>query len=160
MKIWIKRTLFGLFGAAALLGSLAVYSHQRHGRHGGDPAQVKAMVVERVSRELALDEAQRSRLGTLADKLHEQRDALVGGGAGGPAGGGAMRAELQGLVAGPSFDRARALAMVQAKTQAVQVKGPEVVLALADFYDSLRPDQQARLREHLAKAHGHHGHRD
>jgi hypothetical protein len=37
--------------------------------------------------------------------------------------------------------------MVETKVSAVNAKSPAVIAALADFYDSLRPDQQAKVRE-------------
>ena len=68
------------------------------------------------------------------------------------------RAELQALISGPSFDRTQASALLQAKIAAVQLKSPELINAFGDFYDSLRPEQQGKLREALAR--GRHGHRD
>ena len=65
--------------------------------------------------------------------------------------GGQPRAELQALIAGSSFDRAKAQALVDGKTAAVRDKAPAVVTAMADFYDSLKPEQQQQLREMLAK---------
>ena len=84
----------------------------------------------------------------LADKLREQRAALV---AGTPD----PRAELQALVAGASFDRGRAKALVQSKTDALRSKSPEVIAAAADFYDSLKPEQQAKVRDFMS--HGRRG---
>ena len=160
MKTWIKRTLIGLVGAAAVFGGLAAWAHNSPYRHGWqamsaeDAATMKAKVIERVGSHLDLDAAQKAKLGVLADKLREQRNALVGTTAD-------PRAELQGLVAGNTFDRARASALIQEKLAAVNTKSPEVVTAMADFYDSLKPEQQAKLREFMARHHGHergHGH--
>ena len=98
MKKWIKRTLIGVFGASVLFGSLAACSHgPRHG-HGWqamseeDAAKMKSRMVEKVASKLELDEAQKAKLGIVADKLREQRNALVAGGN--------PRAEVQSLVAG------------------------------------------------------------
>lgn len=156
MKTWIKRTLIGVFGAAVLFGSLAAYSHRDDHRRGwqtiseADAAAFKGRMVERAGRYLDLDEAQKARLGVLADRLREQRNALV-------AGTTDPRAELQALVAGPAFDRARAEALVTAKTDALRAGSPAVIAAAADFYDSLRPEQQAEVRELMARG-GHRGH--
>jgi len=57
-------------------------------------------------------------------------------------------------VAGEKFDRARALGLLDEKTRAVQANSPEVITALADFYDSLNPAQQTEVRERLAKRKG------
>ena len=51
-------------------------------------------------------------------------------------------------------DTARALNLLDEKTRVVQVSSPEVINALADFYDSLNPAQQAEVREFLDKRRG------
>jgi Spy/CpxP family protein refolding chaperone len=150
MKPWIKRALIGIFGASVLFGGLAACSHRGAYSHGWqamseeDAAKLKAKMVERVGSKLDLDEAQKAKLGVLADKLREQRNALVGSG-------GDPRAEMAAVVAGPTFDRAKAKSLVEAKTSAINSKSPEVIGAMADFYDSLKPEQQAKLREWMDK---------
>ena len=154
MKTWIKRTLIGLAAATTLFGGLAAWAHNHHG-HGWramteeDAARMKARVVEKVGSKLDLDAAQKAKLGVLADKLREQRNALVGSATN-------PRAELQALMAGPTFDRSKASALIQDKVTAVTAKSPEVVAAMADFYDSLKPEQQAKVREFMARR-GHRG---
>lgn len=153
MRPWIKRTFVGLFSATVLLGGLTACGH---GHHGGwqmsdaDAQKMRERMIDRVSRELTLDDAQKQRLGVLADKLREQRLALVGSTT-------EPRAELQALVTGTTFDRARAQALVEAKTNAVRAKSPEVIAAMADFYDSLKPEQQQKVREFMAKRRGWRG---
>ena len=156
MKTWIKRSLIGLAAAATLFGGLAAYAHNR--MHGGwhamsetDAAQMKERIVERIGSKLTLDAAQKAKLGVLADKLREQRNALVGSTAD-------PRTEMQAIIGGPAFDRARASALLESKLSAVHGKAPDVMNAAADFFDSLRPDQQAKVREFLASR-GHRGHR-
>jgi Spy/CpxP family protein refolding chaperone len=151
VKTWIRRTLIGLvsaIGLAAVLGTTACSSHShRHGWHAmgdEDAAKMKARLVDKAGSKLDLDAAQKTKLGVVFDKMREQRNALVGDTRD-------PRAELQGLVAGATFDRAKAQALVGTKTGAVQAKSPEVIAALADFYDSLRPEQQAKVREYLAR---------
>jgi hypothetical protein len=60
-------------------------------------------------------------------------------------------ADLKALVAGDKFDKTRAQALVTEKTAAVTTKSPEVIAALADFYDSLNPAQQQKVREFMDK---------
>jgi len=152
MQRSLKRILFSAFGTVLLVGGLTACG----GHHGGwtgksaDSAQMRERVLERAGKELKLDDAQKQRLATLAAKLGEQRTALMG--ATDP------RADLQALLAGPRFDRGNAQAMLDAKTAAVRGKGPEVIAAAADFFDSLNPEQQQQVREFLAKRRGR-GHR-
>ena len=151
MKPWIKKTLVGLFGASIMVGGLTACSSGQHYRHGSMTpermAEVRGKVVDRVSSKLDLNDAQKQKLNVLADKLQAQRTALVGK-AGDP------RAQVQAIVAGATFDRARAQALLEEKIRAVQVNSPEVITALADFYDSLNADQQQKVREVMQRRKG------
>ena len=154
MKRWLKRTLIGAFGATILVGGLSACGH---GHHGGwqaseaDATQMRERILDRAGRELKLDDAQKLRLATLADKLRDQRTALMATGAGAP---GDPRAEAQALVAGAKFDRERAQAFIESKTAAVRGKSPEVIAAAADFYDSLNPAQQQQVRDFMTRRSG------
>ncbi|MBS0449577.1 MAG: Spy/CpxP family protein refolding chaperone [Proteobacteria bacterium] len=152
MKPWIRRTLIGVFGAAALLGGIGAYAAHEYGWHG-DPAQMKRHMVERISGRLELNDTQKARLGVLADALMAQRQALHGSD---------PKAEMQAVIAGPAFDRTRAEALLSSKIAALQSGGPAVLTAMADFYDSLDPAQQVKVRAFVAEHHGHrmHGERD
>jgi Spy/CpxP family protein refolding chaperone len=159
MKTWIKRTLIGLAAAGTLFGGLAVWAHNHHG-HGWrtmsaeDAQQIKTRMVDKIGSQLELDAGQKAKLGALADKLRDQRNALVEGSAD-------PRAELAAMMAGPTFDRARASSLISGKLSAVNTKSPELVAAMADFYDSLKPEQQVQVREFISKRsrHGHRGER-
>jgi protein CpxP len=149
MKTWIKRTLIGLFGAAVLAGGLAACGQRHHGWNGAqvsaeDTAKWRERLLERAGKELQLDAAQQVKLGAAFDKMREQRNALVGSM-------GSPRAELRALISGERFDKARAQALVDEKTNAIRAGSPATIYALADFYDSLRPEQQVRLREFMDK---------
>jgi periplasmic protein CpxP/Spy len=154
MKTWIKRTLIGLFGASILVGGLAACGHRHHGWGGTplsaeDAAKWRERLLERAGKELQLDDTQKQRLGTVFDKLREQRAALVGSTPN-------PRAELGALVSGERFDKARALALVDEKTNAMRSASPQTIDALAAFYDGLKPEQQQKLRDFMNKR-GHGG---
>jgi protein CpxP len=150
MKTWIKRTLIGLLGAGALFGGLAAWAGHHHARwgHGAmseqEMASMQARVLERVGQRLELDETQKARLATLADTLREQRKQFM-------AGGRSPRDEINALIGGNAFDRAAAAALVERKLAAAHGGAPKVIEAAADFYDSLRPQQQAQVREFVAQ---------
>lgn len=150
MRPWLKRTLFGLFGATIIFGGLTACGHRHEGRwqmSAEESAKFRGKMIERVSSKLELNEDQKQRLGVLADKLKEQRTALTGKTTD-------PRAEVQALVAGDKFDRARAQAIVGEKTAALSAKSPEVIAAAADFYDSLNSMQQQKVREFMQRRHG------
>lgn len=146
MKTWIKRSLYGLLGATIVAGGLSACGarHERHGfAMGGEyESKFSQRMVQRVSKELELNASQQQRLSALGERMREQRRALIGNTTD-------PRAELQSLVAGAQFDRRRAQAIIDEKTDALRGKIPEVIAAAADFFDSLNPAQQQKLRQHL-----------
>lgn len=154
MRPWIRRTLIGVFGASLLFGAFAAGACHRHRGWGPmteeDATRLKTRAVDKVAKKLDLDEAQKAKFATLADRLQEQRRQLAGPN-------GEARTELRSLVAGPAFDRAKAQSMLESKTQALAAGGPQLVAALGDFWDSLKPEQQAKLREFMDRRHGWRG---
>ena len=151
MKTWIKRSLIGLFGATILVGGLTACGghHERHGANLTTEqfAQKRDKMVNRAGSYLDLNAEQKQKLGALGDKLYAQRSALMG----------SMtdpRAELKALVASDKFDAAKAQAFVTDKTTTIQAKSPEVIAALADFYNSLNPTQQQKVRDLMERRSG------
>jgi protein CpxP len=155
MRLWLRRTLVGIFGASVLFGGMTACSHRHHGPgtmlSEEEAARVRERMVDRVARELKLDEAQKARLAVLAERLREQRLALR-------AGSTDPRAEVQNLVRDAHFDRWRAQELVNGKLAAVRDKSPQVIAAAADFYDGLNAEQQQRVRDFMARRRGF-GHR-
>lgn len=157
MKTWIKRTLFGLAGLGVVVGALAAGSQRCGFRHGAmseaDMTQMRERMVERASKELGLNAAQKQQLTALAEQLRQQRQALM---AGTPE----PRGELKALIAGAQFDVNRANALMSEKTEALRAGSPAVIAAAASFYDGLNPEQQQKLRDFMNRSgHGPFGHR-
>lgn len=143
MKRWIRNTLIAAFGGAVVLGGLTACGGSHHARgpmSAEQLAEKRGHAIDRVSRKLDLNDAQKQHLNVLADKLLAQRAALIGQTTN-------PRAELQAMVQGDKFDRTRAQLVLEEKTRAVTQHSPEVISALADFYDSLNPEQQKQVRE-------------
>ena len=153
MKTWLKRTLIGIAGASVLFGGIAACSHRPHfgwqPMSEEDAAHLKTRMIDRIGARLELDDAQKARLGLVADRLREQRNAFVGSGD--------ARAELLAVVAGPSFDRERARSFVDGRTAAIQAHAPELLAALADFYDGLSPEQQEKVRDSMRRGRARRG---
>jgi protein CpxP len=145
MNRWFKRSIFSVAGAALVAGSLAGCGH-RHGWSGAseqDRAEFRARMVERVSGKLELDASQKQKLTLLTEKIQSQRAALRGGGE--------PRAEFRSLFAGAKLDQERAKRLVEEKTAALQAGSPEVITAAADFFDSLNPGQQQKVRDFMER---------
>jgi len=151
MKPWIKKTLIGLFGVSLLAGGLSACSHSPRGfganASAEDIAKFRGKMIDRVASKLELNDDQKGRLNVVADKFHEQRVAMM-------AQGKEPAAELKTLIAGEKFDRTRAQTMVTEKTAMVQSKSPEMITAIADFYDSLSAAQQQKVRDFMAQRGG------
>ena len=101
----LKRTLVGAFAATLLVGGLSACGHRNH-EYGANmsaeqTAQKRDKMVDKVASKLDLNDDQKKRLTTLADKMLEQRTALVGSTKD-------PRAEMKALVAGDKFDAVRA----------------------------------------------------
>ncbi len=155
-KRYLRRSLLALFGVGLLAGGLSACGH--HERNAGigpvsaeEAAHWREKLIDRAGKELQLDAAQKARLGLLFDALREQRNAVVGSTVN-------PRDEARALIAGEKFDRARAQALIDEKTGALQGRSPATIAAAADFYDGLKPEQQAKLRDWLAsRGHGRFG---
>ena len=151
MKHWIKRSLIGIFGATILISGLTACGshHERHGTNltAEQFAQKRDKMVNRAGSYLDLSAEQKQKLAALGDKLYAQRSALMG----------TMtdpRAELKALVASDKFDAAKAQAFITDKTSTIQAKSPEAIAALADFYNSLNPAQQQKVRDLMERRSG------
>ena len=146
MKPWIKRTIFTLLGTTVLVAGLAACGHRHHEFGAGlspeQYTQKRDKLVDKVAGRLDLNAEQKKRLQTLGDTLYAQRTALIGQTKD-------PRAEMKALVAGDKFDAVRAQALITEKTTALQSKSPEVIAALAEFYNSLNPAQQQKLRDFM-----------
>ncbi|WP_367849289.1 Spy/CpxP family protein refolding chaperone [Rhodoferax sp. WC2427] len=146
-KRTFKRALVGIFGASLLVGTLSACAG-RGGHAWGGPvneqraAEFRVKMVEKVGKKLDLNDAQKQLLVALSDALQAQRKALVGSSTD-------PRADIQALVAGAQFDRAKALALAEEKTKALQSQSPQVITAAANFYDALNPAQQQQVRDFM-----------
>jgi Spy/CpxP family protein refolding chaperone len=154
MKTWIKRSLIAVLGATIVLGGAAAWAHRHYGgwhdmksMSTADIDRAKGRVVEKIGDRMDLDAAQKANLNVLADRLIEQRSAMLAEGD--------PRSALRALVAGNSFDRAGAETLLLAKTEVLRAGAPGVIAAFGDFYDSLRPDQQQELRELMQRGRRH-----
>jgi len=151
----LKRTLLGALTATVLLGGLAACGHRPHDFGSSMSAEQYASkrdkVVDKVADKLDLNADQKKLLTVLGDKMFEQRAALIGQTPD-------PRAEMKALVAGDKFDAARAQALINDKALAIQTKSPEVIAAMADFYNSLNPAQQQKVRDYM-DGRGHWFHR-
>ena len=142
MKTWIKRSLIGLTAVTIVLtGLTACGSRGDHARGWSYDriTEMRGKTIEKISDKLELNTDQKAKLGMLADEMIASRKAFMGNSAD-------PRADMKALVAGEKFDRSKAQAMLEQKTQVMQGNGPKMLSAFGDFYDSLTPAQQQQVR--------------
>ena len=144
MKLSVKRIIILIVGAATVSTLVAC------GHRFSSPEERAEYMVDKVSKELTLNDDQNVKLNALKDELlaarqemHSKRDET--------------KQAINELLEQPALDRERVLNMVSERTQAVNDKAPQVVSALGDFYDSLTAEQQAKLREEVKERMEHHG---
>lgn len=144
MHNWIKKTLIAVFGLSLLTGALGACSR---GHHSNWNAEDAAAMGDKVADKLDLNASQRQKLDLLTDQLLTLRNHLKTD-TNGP------RSELASLFGSDQLDRSLAQSLLEQKTAVMQQDGPEVITALADFYDSLRPAQQQQIRDKLERRKG------
>ena len=130
----------------------AVYAFGKHGNWGMSPTEKAEFVSDRLAKKLNLDEQQQHNFDELAslvvDIMGEVRTSRE-----------QQASEISQLLEQTSFDQARALELIQEKTQMVNEKAPLVVSSLAVFLDSLNNEQKQELQEFMQRRHRHgHGH--
>ena len=133
-----------------------VYAFRKHGDWHMTAAEKVEFVTERVTKKLNLDNEQQQKFGALADTVAQimiearaSKEQHVG--------------EIGELLQEPSFNQARAMEMVQQKTQMINENAPLVISSLAVFLDSLNLEQKQELQEFVKhhrdhRRHGQHRH--
>lgn len=127
--------------------------------HGGrsmsdaERQQHRQRMVARVTQELQLDAAQQQRLGTLMDLWHAQRQAMMQA-----EQGKSPTAQLQALIAGDRLDRTAAQSLADGRSDAMKKGSAGLIAAAGDFFDNLKPEQQVKVREFLARTGQRGGH--
>lgn len=148
----IRRIVFGVLGFTLIAGGLSACGHHRDHGWGANVtaeqfAEKRDRLVDRAASKLDLNAEQKKLLAAVGDKLFEQRKAMIG-----PTTD--PRAEIKSLIAGPRFDTAKAQALVIDKITVMQARSPATLAALAAFYDSLKPEQQQKVRDMMEGRHG------
>lgn len=118
-------------------------------RHGGPSSE---RMIERVSKQLELDQSQQAALTVLIGEIRETRDLMRGDADD-------LRASIGSMISSDTFDQGTALSMIEQRTSALQTQAPELVSSAATFIDGLDSEQKADivsfLERHEGKRHRH-----
>ncbi len=140
-----NKVMIAIASGIALISGLAACGHHR------SPEDRAEYMVEKITSKMELTEPQVSKLEALKNELLNVRQSML-------AERDTVHEEVNELLNQPTLDQARALTLVQDRTDSINQKAPQVITALAGFYDSLNPEQQAMLREKLEAHKAHRGH--
>jgi hypothetical protein len=118
-----------------------------YGAHGGwkmSPEKKAEYMTDMITENLELNTMQQENLKALSvtvlETMHDVRSGRV------------EHMELmQQFLSQPTLDQAKALQMVQQKTQMINDKAPQIIASIAGFLDSLDSEQKKELREHLGE---------
>ena len=125
-----------------------VYAVSKHGDWGMTPEEKVDFISDRVTKKLDLTESQRQKFAALANSVVVTLQAVK------PEREQHM-ADISGLLEQPVFDQARALQLVQQKTQLVNDRAPGLIASLGEFVDSLNDEQKQQLQDFLQHRHKH-----
>jgi protein CpxP len=108
--------------------------------HAGDRnAKRSEWIVNRMSRKLQLNADQKPLLANLVTQGFDLRQQMKGQSPD-------LRAQASTWIEGDAFDANRMQALIDEKAQTLQSKSPELVSAMAAFFNSLNPEQQQKVR--------------
>lgn len=130
-------------------GAAAVGKHKY-----SDPEKRADHAMSFISSKLELDQTQVQSLEALKEQLMAARSTMHGDTE-------SHKAELKALLAADTFDQARALELLNSKTNQVNTSAPEVLAALGNFLDGLNAEQKGEIldaMERKGKRGGHFGH--
>ena len=114
--------------------------------HHKTPEEKADYLVEKATKKLDLTEEQVIELHNLKDDLLDVREDFADKRE-------QTHATLEELLSQPTLDQQRLVAVVREHTAVVNQQTPQIVSSIAGFYDSLSPEQQAKLRDKIAKHH-------
>ncbi len=133
------RYIVAILSAVGIAVAVAACGH--HVRHHG-PGDYAVRHIEKLGKELNLNEAQTAKLNAVTETLRKNRETLRGKHD-------ETRKAALALLDQSKLDRQRATNLVQQTARDINERAPEMIAAMGDFYDSLTPPQQQKLREEL-----------
>lgn len=139
-------------GIAAIITTLIIATTLTAcGFHYKTPEEKADYFVEKVTKKLDLSSNQVIELEQLKEALLSKRQDFVERKA-------ETRATIDELLSQSTLDQQRLAALVKEHTDAINEAAPDIIASLAGFYDSLTPEQQAKLHEKIKEHRDDHHH--
>ena len=147
-----KRSIIVITASTLLIAGVAACNH---GMYFGTAEERGEWVVQKVTKELELNDTQQARLADVKDEFIDVRRNMRSERE-------QTRADVLAMLQQPTLDRDRANAIVGKYIETLNTRSPTIIDAVGDFYDSLDDSQRAELREFIehkiAHHHGRHWH--
>ena len=134
--------------AVGIVGTSAAIAGKRHFNNHENKAK---FAVSMISDRLDLDPTQEQALVALKDQVLVAKDSMQGQFEN-------TRDDVKSMITAETMDSAQALEMITAKTAAINEVAPELVLALANFMNSLDAEQKQEILDAMESHHGRRGH--
>jgi len=141
-----KRTIIYMSGGALLAVGVVACNH---GMHFTSPEERGEWMIQKVTKELELNETQASRLVDVKDVLLDAHKTMRSNRE-------QHSADVIAMLNQPTFDRDKTNAMVNQQIETVDTRAPVIIDAFGIFYDSLDDAQRAELREFVVNKMEHH----
>ncbi|MDH5185032.1 MAG: Spy/CpxP family protein refolding chaperone [Gammaproteobacteria bacterium] len=132
-------------GAVLIIGSITACSHKYR-----EPEYRATKMLEWVADDLELNDVQKDKLTKLSEKMLQSRKNMREQFS-------RSKDEINQMLSQPTLDQKKILAMVRTHTQSMNEQAPDIIAAMADFYNTLSSEQRVKLREHMDKMHKRHG---
>jgi len=141
---------------ALITVSLLVFGGMAFAKYRGgcsSPDGRMGWMAGRISSQLSLDAPQQERLSDLLNRFSGLRQDLRLTREQG-------RDEISRLISAPRLDRDQARSMLEQRQELLSQKGPEIIEAVAEFTDSLNPEQREQLVAWMnSRRHGRFGYK-
>jgi protein CpxP len=147
-----KRTIILITSGVLLIGGVVACNR---GMHHGSAEERSEWIVEKASKELELNAAQKAKLVKVKNEFLDVRKTMRNQSE-------QTRADVLTMLKQPTLDREKVNAIISQKIAIINTRSPAIVDAIGNFYDSLDDSQRAELSEFIeekmerhAKRHSH-----
>ncbi len=132
-----NKIIIGAFTAIIIATTIVACGiHKKH----SDPEKHLSYMLEKITDELTLNDAQSIKLEALKNTLLDTYQEVKQNRA-------SVHQEIEALISQPTLNQTQLLELVTQKTTRINDKAPVVISAIANFYDSLDSQQQATILE-------------
>lgn len=133
----------------SILGGATAIAHSKHGAGFGYGGH-RGHMIEHIGERLALTTDQEGKLDSVFKEMRDMRREMMRNRR-------ESMEQISELLNAPVLDQQAALELFTAKVNTVEQRAPGIIAAIADFADSLTPQQKEEVREMMQQRIERHG---